>query len=220
MNNPSRSPVTKKGHHKGRTPANKGRTYPAEILTPDEVRKLILACSHRAPTGIRNRALIAVLWRSGLRLAEALALFPKDLDLQGGTVTVLRGKGAKRRTVGMDPGVADILNRWLDRRGPLGLTGRHPVFCTLDGAPLKSSYVRTLLPRLGRKVGIEKRVHPHGLRHTHAAELAAEGVPMNLVQAQLGHASLSTTDRYLRHIAPRELVEAIRKREWRGPGGG
>jgi site-specific recombinase XerD len=185
-----------------------------EILTPDEVRKLILACSHRAPTGIRNRALIALLWRSGLRLAEALALFPKDLDLQGGTVTVLRGKGGKRRTVGIDPGVADVLERWFDRRRSLGLTGHHRVFCTLDGAPLKSSYVRTLLPRLAKKVGIEKRVHPHGLRHTHAAELAAEGVPMNLVQAQLGHASLSTTDRYLRHIAPRELVEAIRNRLW------
>jgi integrase/recombinase XerD len=71
-----------------------------------------------------------------------------------------------------------------------------------------------LLPRLAVKEGIEKRVHPHGLRHTHAAELAAEAVPLNLVQAQLGHSSLATTDRYLRHIAPAQLIEAMRARSW------
>ena len=62
--------------------------------------------------------------------------------------------------------------------------------------------------------GIDKRVHAHGLRHTHAAELAEEGHPINLVQAQPGHGSLATTDRYLRHIAPAPLVEAMRRREW------
>ena len=61
---------------------------------------------------------------------------------------------------------------------------------------------------------MDKRVHAHGLRHTHAAELAEEGHPINLVQAQLGHSSLATTDRYLRHIAPRQLVAAMRRREW------
>jgi integrase/recombinase XerD len=64
------------------------------------------------------------------------------------------------------------------------------------------------MPRLARRAGIEKRVHPHGLRHTHAAELALEGQPMNLIQAQLGHSSLATTSRYLAHIAPAELVHA------------
>jgi integrase/recombinase XerD len=71
-----------------------------------------------------------------------------------------------------------------------------------------------LLPRLAAKAGIEKRVHPHGLRHTHAAELAAEGMLLNLVQVQLGHASLAITDRYLRHIAPAQLIEAMRAWSW------
>ena len=62
--------------------------------------------------------------------------------------------------------------------------------------------------------GIEKRVHAHGLRHTGAAELAREGKPMNLIQAQLGHSNLGTTDRYIRHIAPQELIEAMQRREW------
>lgn len=208
------SPATQKGYRAGVSPANAGRRYPAEILTPEEARALIAACSRRAPTGVRNRALLVVLYRAGLRVSEALALKPKDVDAAAGTLTVLHGKGDQRRTVGLDDGAFDVLARWLERRQALGLTGRQPVFCTLDGRPLKSSYVRTLLPRLARKAGIEKRVHPHGLRHTHAAELAGEGKPVNLIQAQLGHGSLATTDRYLRHIAPRELVAAMQAREW------
>lgn len=66
-------------------------------------------------------------------------------------------------------------------------------------------------------MGVEKRVHPHGLRYTHAAGLAREGTPPNLVQAQLGHSSLPTTDRYLRHIAPEELVKAMKARVWNPP---
>ena len=208
------SPATRKGYRAGASPANAGQRYPAEILTPDEVRALIAACSKRAPTGVRNRALLVLLYRAGLRISEALALRPKDVDAAGGTITVLHGKGDRRRTVGLDDGAFDVLARWLERRKALGLTGRQPLFCTLDGKPLQSSYVRTLLPRLARKAGVEKRVHPHGLRHTHAAELAREGTPANEIQAQLGHASLATTDRYLRHIQPQQLIDRMRAREW------
>lgn len=199
------------------SPANKGRSYPAEILTPAEMASLLRACSGTAPTGLRNRALIVVLYRAGLRITEALSLFPKDLDPVAGTVTVLRGKGGKRRTVGLDPQGFSVVERWLDRRAQRALNGRHPVFCTLDGRKVSSAYVRGLLPRLARKAGIEKRVHAHGLRHTHAAELAREGVPMNVIQQQLGHTSLATTSRYLAHVAPTELIAAIRGRTWDGP---
>ena len=75
------------------TPANKGRKYPAEPLTEKEVRSLLAKCSGRAPTGIRNRALLTVLYRGGLRISEALALEPKDLDSKEGTIRVLHGKG-------------------------------------------------------------------------------------------------------------------------------
>ena len=208
------SPVTAPGYHSGREAPNKGRTYPPETLTEDEVRSLIHACSNRAPTGIRNRALITVLYRGGLRLSEALALKPKDIDPKAGTVTVLHGKGDRRRTVGLDPGAMAILLRWVEKRKQLGINNRAALFCTLQGQPLKPSYVRTLLPRLAEKVGIDKRVHPHGLRHTMAYELMMEGVPVPIIQQQLGHASLATTDRYLRHIAPRDVVMAMQAREW------
>ncbi len=195
-----------------RPPANKGRTYPAEILTPDEVRALVKACSSRAPTGVRNRALLVLLYRGGLRIAEALGLQPKDVDRAAGTVTVLRGKGGKRRTLGLDPGAFAFLAHWLDVRAKRGINGRAPIFSTLKGTPIASPYVRALLPRLGRKAGVEKRVHAHGLRHAHAFDLAMEGVPMPVIQAQLGHASLAVTSRYLAHIAPAELVQTMQKR--------
>jgi site-specific recombinase XerD len=197
-----------------RRPANKGQRYPAEILTADEVRELIRACSNRAPTGIRNRALLVLLYRAGCRISEALRLFPKDLDRTAGTATVLRGKGGKRRTIGLDPGAFAVVERWLDMRTKLGISSRAPIICTLQGKPVASAYVRALMPRLARRARIEKRVHAHGLRHTHAAELALEGHPMNLIQAQLGHASLATTSRYLGHIAPAQLIAAIQSRTW------
>jgi site-specific recombinase XerD len=210
----SLSPVIEAGYHTGRRAPNSGRTFPPEVLTADEVKDLIRASSNRAPTGIRNRALITVMYRAGLRLSEALALKPKDIDPDAGTVTVLHGKGDKRRVVGLDPGSMAILLRWVDKRHEYSLTGRSTLFCTLQGRPLHASYVRTLLHRLGAKAGIEKRVHPHGLRHSMSYELMMEGVAVPIIQQQLGHTSLATTQRYLDHIAPKELVETMQRREF------
>lgn len=162
----------------------------------------------------RNRALIVVFWRAGLRVNEALALLPKDLDSQQGTLRVLHGKGDRSRLVGLDPEAVAIVEKWIERRARIGLNGRHPLFCTLQGGRLWSPYVRNLLHRLARKSGIEKRVHPHGLRHTHAFELAGEGVPLHVIQQQLGHGSLATTDRYVRHLNPQQVVDVMRGRQW------
>jgi len=194
--------------------SGKGRKFPAEVLNPDEVKALIRACSNRAPTGVRNRALLVMLYRGGLRVGEALALLPKDVDSRRGTIRVLHGKGDQARTVGLDPEALAVIERWTDVRKALGISSRRPLFCTLTGGPLDPSYVRQLLPRLATRAGIDKRVHAHGLRHTHAAELAEEGYPVNFIQDQLGHASLAVTDRYLRHIAPAARIEALQRRSW------
>lgn len=199
-----------------RKPVNKGKKLPPEVLTPDEVKALLAACSSRAPTGIRNRALIVLLWRGCLRLNEALQLRPKDLDPKRGTIRVLHGKGNQARTVGLDPTAFAIVERWMDKRKAVvrGLRRTSPLVCTLEGQPVADAYVRGLMKRIAVKARITKRVHPHGLRHTCAAELAAEGVPMNVIQAQLGHKSLATTSRYLAHIAPQQLIETMRERTW------
>src|SRR5436309_334280 len=131
---PQTSIPTKRRAHAAAT-AHAGQRYPAEILTPDEVRALIKACSNRAPTGIRNRALLVLLYRGGLRITETLRLHPKDLDRTAGTVTVLRGKGGKRRTIGLDPGVFAVVERWLDARAKRRISGRAPLICTLHGKP-------------------------------------------------------------------------------------
>ena len=209
-----KSPAAEKGFHTGREPANKGHKYPPEVLTADEARALIEACSSRAPTGIRNRALIVAMYRGGLRAGETLALRPKDIDVAAGTITILHGKGDPRRVVGLDPGAMAILTRWLETRHILGISGYSPLFCTLQGNRLQPSYVRALRPRLARKAKIAKRVHPHGLRHTHAYELMLEGIPVPIIQQQLGHSSLATTDRYVGHLAPVELVRAMQRRDW------
>jgi len=189
---------------------------PPEVLTEPEAIALIKACSSRAPTGIRNRALIAVLWRSGLRISEALALELRDVDLESGTLRVRHGKGDKSRTVGIDEQTSALLARWLDRRRKLGPGARAPVFCTLAGGRVDTSYVRHLLPRLAAKAGLDRRVHAHGLRHTYASELARERTPINVIRDALGHTSLAVTDRYLRDVAPMHVIDTIRARRWDG----
>lgn len=175
---------------------------------------LIRACSARAPSGIRNRALIAVLWRCGLRISEALRLELRDLDLQAGTLRIRHGKGDKSRTVGLDEQTSALIARWLDRRRGLSPGARAPVFCTLEGSRIDSSYIRRLLPRLAHKAGISRRVHPHGLRHTYAAELARERAPINVIRDALGHSTLAVTDRYLRDVAPIHVIDTMRSRAW------
>lgn len=194
----------------------KGTKLPPEPLTQEEARALLNACSRRGPTGIRNRALIVLLWRAGLRVSEALALKPADVDLEAGTVRVLRGKGSKARTAGIDPSAGEILARWMDARAALGVNGRAPLICGISsnnlGKPVAPAYVRALLPRLAEKAGITKRVHPHGLRHTHATELRQEGVEIGVISRQLGHSDIATTVRYLSQVAPQAVVDTMRRR--------
>ena len=195
-------------------PANKGRKLPPELLTADDVRALLAACSTTAPTGVRNRALLVTLYRAGLRLDEALTLAPADVDVGGGIVRVGRRGVGRPRAVGIDAAGLAIVEEWLEVRAALRFAGDAPLFCTLSGGPLHPAYVRQLLPRLADKAGIGKRVHAQGLRHTHAAELAAEGLPAEVIQEQLGHESLASTDRYLRRVPPQDRIGALQRREW------
>ena len=191
----------------------RGKLMPPEVFTEDEVRALIAACSTRGVTGHRNRALLAVLWRTGVRISEALELRPHDVDFKNGTVRVRLGKGLKpRTTVLSDLDALPLVERWLEERGKLEPVGQGaPLFCTLKGTPTDPSYARHLLPRLAKRAGLERRVHPHGLRHTHAADLALAGVPVLAIQQQLGHHSLTTAASYLRRVGVRlNLARAIR----------
>jgi integrase/recombinase XerD len=192
------------------------RRLDADVLTAAEIEALIRSCSNRAPTGIRNRAMIALAWRCGLRIGEVLALRPKDLDLDSGTLVVQNGKGNRRRIVGLDAGTAAVLTRWLEVRQKRRITGRAPVFCTLGGGAIDPSYVRHLLPRLASKASIEKRVHAHALRHAYAVALEREGATVSTIRDLLGHSNASVTDRYLRRLGAGEAVNFARARSWAG----
>ncbi len=194
------------------------RRFPPEVLTDSEVRQLMAACGTRSLAAARNRALIALLYRTGLRVSEALALRPKDMDLSGGAIRVLHGKGDTFRTVGIDPGAAAVVAEWMGIRASAGVNGVSPVFCTRAGGPVQTGYVRILMARLARKAGIDKRVHAHGLRHTHAAQLREEGVDVGIISRQLGHRSIVTTARYLDHVAPFAVVKVMQGRAWAGSG--
>ncbi|MGH1348711.1 MAG: tyrosine-type recombinase/integrase [Nannocystales bacterium] len=194
----------------------RGKLLPPEVFTEREIRALIGACSTRGITGHRNRALLAILWRTGVRISEALELRPHDVDFKNGTVRVRLGKGLKpRTTVLSDLDALPLVQRWLEERGKLEAVGQGtPLLCTLKGTPTDPSYARHLLPRLAKRAGLERRVHPHGLRHTHAADLALAGVPVLVIQQQLGHSSLVATAEYLRRVGVRlDVAEAIRPSE-------
>lgn len=194
-----------------------GRRLPEDALSSADIEALLRACSWRAPSGIRNAALIAVLWRCGLRLGEALALRPHDVDLDAGTVIVQNGKGDKRRVVGMDAGTRALVAEWMKVRTKRVRSRTALLFCTLGGRPIDQSYIRHLLPRLARRAGIEKRTHAHGLRHAYAVALEREGARLSTIRDLLGHGSAATTDRYLRRLGAGDAVAFARDREWELP---
>lgn len=196
----------------GKAPALKGRKAAQggdDVLAPEQVRAMLDACG-TSTTGIRNAAMLATLYGSAMRISEACGLYPADLNLaaveggalEGGTLYLRARKGGKHDSIGISRAMVPYLVAWSERRASLGLNGRDPFFCAISGDskgnPTITSYWRHLLPRLAEKAGIEgMRVHPHGLRRTAATHMRDAGVPLDVIQRQLGHENLATTQVYL-----------------------
>ena len=172
-----RSPATLSSFHRGRPPRNKGQRYPADPPTVEEIIAVMHAAGDDADA-VRLRGLIIVLWRAGLRISEALALGESDLDLQRGAILVRRGKGGKRREVGMDRWAWEQLTPWLQLRAtrPIGALS-----CVLRGPTAGRSWTaaraRSQLHHAAALAGVRRRFAPHQLRHAHAVEMSREGVP-------------------------------------------
>ncbi len=207
-----RSPATMPGYHAGRSPRNKGMRYPADPPTVEEIVAVMRQVGD-GRHGARLRAVIVVLWRGGLRIQEALALSERDLDSHRGSILVRRGKGGRRREVGMDEWGFEQLRPWLAERERLPVG---PLLCVIDGPtrgrPWSAAGVRVEFRSLAARAGVRRRFAPHQLRHAHALELAREGVPLNIIQRQLGHASLGTTSIYLQGIDTEEIIAAVHSR--------
>jgi integrase len=201
--------------------SNKGRTFAPETITEDEAQRLLAACS-RGATGARNRALVALMYGGGLRLCEALQLQPEHVNVATGELRVRRGKRVVRvagrkgrkvrpRDVAVNPTWAAVLAAWQTVRERRGVPASSPFICNLKGRRVLPSYVRSLCKRLAVRAGVDPtRVRPHVFRHSYAARLARQGVPVNVVQRGLGHSSIATTSLYLNHVADDALLAALR----------
>ena len=203
------------------------RQKPIDILTDEEVWALIRACSYRAPSGRRDRCLIALCAFAGLRTAEALSLLPSQIrTTEDGGIEIgdFVGKGGKRRSASVIPGGEQPIRDWLEARENLDLPKRlsiggkrstTPLLCSISngtkGNRLDPKNVRAMLKRRAEHAGIEKRVHLHGLRHYHAYQLAQKGVKLHVVQKQLGHQRLDTTSTYIGHLTAKDVGDEIRR---------
>jgi site-specific recombinase XerD len=210
-----RSPATLPGFHAGRPPRNRGMRYPADPPTVEEIVAVMRAAGETLH-GQRLRGLIVVLWRAGLRISEALALAEADLDPRRGAVLVRRGKGGRRREVGMDDWAWEQLQPWLTARVqlPVGL-----LFCVITGPTRGRRWsiaaARAQLRDTAAVAGVRRRFAPHQLRHAHAVELAHEGVPLVVIQRQLGHSNLGITSVYLQGIDNAEITKPCTRGERR-----
>jgi site-specific recombinase XerC len=152
-----RSPATMPGFHCGRPPRNRGLRYPADPPAVEEVVAVMRVAGESA-YGLRTRALIVVLWRAGLRISEALALAESDLDRDRGAILVRRGKGGKRREVGMDRWAWEQIDPWLRLRISLRVGA---LLCVVhgptQGRPWSAAAVRETLRQLAVRAGVRRR---------------------------------------------------------------
>ena len=167
----------------------------------------------RSADEARLHALMVILWRAGLRIGEALDLAETDLDASRGAVLVRRGKGGRRREVGMDRWAWSQLEPWIAIRRELPVGA---LLCVIRGATAgrhwEPSAGRKQLARTPVKAGVRRRFAPHQLRHAHAVEMTHEGVALVVIQRQLGHANLGVTSIYLQGIDSSEIIHTIHSR--------
>lgn len=196
----------------GLVPSLKARAPLPRFLKIEEVESLFASIEEdQTPVGRRDLALFELLYGSGLRISEALGLQVRDLDLRGGWVRVL-GKGAKERMAPLGDYAKQAIEAMLADRAGAGPEAW--VFTGARGGALGASAAARILAtrfdRLQVESGANKRVSPHGLRHSFATHLLAGGADLRTIQELLGHSQLSTTQRYT-HVDLGALVDDYRQ---------
>jgi integrase/recombinase XerC len=173
-----------------------GRPLP-KALSVEAAQKLLDGAAGEDTAALRDRAMFELLYSSGLRVGELVALDARDgrLDLAQGEVTVT-GKGAKTRTVPVGARAREALQRWLAVRAQLAANGEKALFVGSRGRRISSAVVAARLKRWALAAGSAERVHPHMLRHSFATHVLQSSQDLRAVQEMLGHASISTTQVY------------------------
>ena len=186
-------------------PPRLGRPLP-DALSEEEVERLLLAPKLEGAEGVRDRAMLELLYATGLRVSELVGLSDTQLNLRHGVVRVL-GKGSKERLVPLGEEASRWVERYLGEARPELMHGRPPskaVFVTRRGGPMTRQAFWYLIRRHARQAGIAKHLSPHTLRHAFATHLLNHGADLRVVQMLLGHSDLSTTQIYT-HVANARL---------------
>ena len=189
--------------------ATRGSRPLPNFLSVDEVDRLLSQPDARTPQGARDQAMLEVLYASGLRVSELVALPLSAIDAQGGVVRV-RGKGGKERIVPVGERARSCLGIYLSsaRQRLLGVRRSPDLFVTPRGGRMTRQGFWKLIGRHARAAGIGQRVYPHSLRHSFATHLLERGADLRAVQAMLGHADIATTQIYT-HVDRARLKAVI-----------
>ena len=184
-----------------------------KFLTTDEIEQILNNVKIDTPAGFRNRAILELLWATGMRVSELSGLNFGDLNLEGNEITVF-GKGAKERIVLVSDRAKTYLQRYLDTARSLVakgfrlemITDSVPVFINNTGYRLQNKTIRNVINDIVETIELPKKVTPHVFRHSFATRLIENGADLRVVQELLGHASISNTQIYT-HVSTQRLKQ-------------
>jgi integrase/recombinase XerD len=187
-----------------------GRPLP-KYLTLTEVDRLLAAPDSQTPEGIRDRAMLTIMYASGLRATEVVTLRLENVDANAGFLYVL-GKGGKERVVPVAEIALSVLGEYISsaRQGFLGKRNSSDLFLSRRGKAITRQTLWNRIRYWSLVAGIEQRISPHTLRHSFATHLLGGGADLRAVQAMLGHADIATTQVYT-HVTPERLRDVHRK---------
>lgn len=193
------------------TAPKKPKSLP-KFLTDDEMMTLLDNVDINTPSGLRNKAILELLWATGMRVSELSGLNFEDLNLDENEITVF-GKGAKERIVLISERAKKYLTQYINTARPLimkdnpqQLTEKSPVFVNKTGFRLQDKSIRNAINDVVDKIDLPKHVTPHVFRHSFATRMIENGADLRVVQELLGHASISNTQIYT-HVSSQHLKQ-------------
>ena len=176
-------------------------------LSVEEVEMLLDAPNMKSPSGIRDKAMLELMYASGLRVSELLQLEKSNLNLKRGVVTIF-GKGAKERKVPVGDFAMEYVILYLNKvRGKFHGSNSKYLFLNRSGKPLSRFYFIRQVKKYALEVGIDKEISPHTLRHCFATHLLEGGAQLRTVQEMLGHSNIATTQIYT-HVSSKRIMSA------------
>jgi integrase/recombinase XerD len=186
-----------------------------KVISKDEVAAIFAACGTDTPKQRRDYCILLLMYRAGLRVGEAVRLYPRDVLIDGkkGVVRIYDGKGGDGTAYFDASAVAPFLEVWMEDRKFWARPSSF-LFCKGDGKPVTTRYLQRLCQRLKAEAGVGGKFTPHVLRHTYATELLQEGFDLRQVQEAVRHANVGTTEIYTHvHHAHLQAKIAMRGQE-------